>query len=132
MQSLTRQRVLYADDNEDACFMLITLLGFSNIEVTPARTINEALQLAEAELFDLYLLDTQFPEGSGLELCCKLRENNRQTPIVFYSGDAREKDKANGLAAGADAYLVKPNSDTVTATIIRLLKHTSKSVYQTI
>ncbi len=132
MQSLTRPRVLYADDNEDACFMLSTLLGFSDIETTSTNTVDQALKLAQAERFDLYLLDTRFPEGSGLDLCRKLREFNSQTPIVFYSGDAREIDKANGLAAGADAYLVKPNTDTVTATIFQLLKHTSKSVYQTI
>ncbi len=122
MQSLTRPRVLYADDNEDACFMLSTLLGFSDIETTSTNTIDEALKLAQAEQFDLYLLDTRFPEGSGLELCRKLREFNPQTPVVFYSGDAREIDKAKGLAAGAITYLVKPETDTVTATIFRLLK----------
>ncbi len=132
MQSLIRPRILYPDDNEDACFMLSPLLGFSDIETTSTNTVDQALKLAQAERFDLYLLDTRFPEGSGLDLCRKLREFNSQTPIVFYSGDAREIDKANGLAAGADAYLVKPNTDTVTATIFQLLKHTSKSVYQTI
>ena len=132
MQSLIRPRILYADDNEDACFMLSTLLRFSDIEIKSANTIDEALKLARAERFDLYLLDTRFPEGSGLDLCRKLREFNSQTPIVFYSGDAREIDKANGLAAGADAYLVKPDTDTVTEAIFRLLKQSSKSVYQTI
>jgi DNA-binding response OmpR family regulator len=132
MQSLIRPRILYADENEDACFMLGTLLGFSDIETTSTNTIDQALKLAQAERFDLYLLDTRFSEGNGLDLCRMLRKFNSQTPIVFYSGDAREIDKANGLAAGADAYLVKPNTDTVTATIFQLLKHTSKSVYQTI
>jgi DNA-binding response OmpR family regulator len=80
----------------------------------------------------LYLLDTRFPEGSGLDLCKQLRDSNPQTPIVFYSGDARETEKAKGLSAGADAYLVKTNTDTVTATIFRLLKQSTKSVYQTL
>ena len=132
MQSLTRPRVLYADDNEDSCLMLSTMLGFSNIETTSVNTIDEAFRLAQAEQFDLYLLDTRFPEGSGLDLCKQLRDSNPQTPIVFYSGDARETDKAKGLAAGADAYLVKPDSDAVAATIFRLLKQTTKSVYQTL
>jgi len=78
----------------------------------------------------LYLLDTRFPEGSGLDLCKQLREFNPQTPIVFYSGDARETEKAKGLAAGADAYLVKPDSDTVLPTIFRLLNQTARSVSQ--
>jgi CheY-like chemotaxis protein len=131
MKSLIRPRVLYADDNEDACFMLSTLLGFSGIKTTSVATIGEALKIAQGEQFDLFLLDTRFPEGSGLDLCRKLREFNSRTPIVFYSGDAHEIDKAKGIAAGADAYLVKPNSEAVTATIFQLLKHSSKSVYQT-
>ncbi len=122
MQAITRPRVLYADDNEDACLMLSTLLGFSNIETTAANTIDDALKLAQAELFDLYLLDTRFPEGSGLELCRRLREFHPQTPIVFYSGDAYESDKAKGFAAGADAYLVKPDSDGVAPAVFQLIK----------
>lgn len=130
MQSPIRPRVLYADDNKDSCLMLSTMLGFSSIETTSANTIDEALRLAQAEQFDLYLLDTRFPEGSGLELCQRLRKFNSSIPIVFYSGDARETDKAKGLAAGADAYLVKPDSDTVTPTIFRLLNETARSVCQ--
>jgi CheY-like chemotaxis protein len=132
MQSPTRPHVLYADDNEDSCLMLSTMLGFSDIQTTSANTIDEALWLAQAEQFDLYLLDTRFPEGSGLDLCKQLRDSNPQMPIVFYSGDAGETDKAKGFMAGADAYLVKPDSDTVTATIFRLLKQSTKSVYQTL
>lgn len=132
MQSPTRSRVLYVDDDADSCLMLSTMLGFSSIETTSANTIDEALRLAQAEQFDLYLLDTRFPEGSGLDLCKQLRDSNPQTPIVFYSGDAHETEKAKGLAAGADAYLVKTNTDTVTATIFRLLKQSTKSVYQTL
>lgn len=132
MQSPIRPRVLYADDNEDSCLMLSTMLGFSSIETTSANTIDEALRLAQAERFDLYLLDSRFPEGSGLELCRKLREYNSSIPIVFYSGEAYEADKAKGFTAGADAYLVKPDSDTVMPTIFRLLKQTTKSVYQTL
>ena len=132
MQSPIRPRVLYADDNKDSCLMLSTLLRFSSIETTSANTIDEALRLAQAEQFVLYLLDSRFPEGSGLELCRKLREFNSSIPIVFYSGDAGEIDKAKGFTAGADAYLVKPHSDTVTPTIFRLLKQSTKGAYQTL
>lgn len=130
MQSPTSPRVLYADDNEDSCLMLSTMLGFSSIETTSANTIDEALRLAQSGQFDLYLLDSRFPEGSGLELCRKLREFNSSIPIVFYSGDAGEIDKAKGFTAGADAYLVKPDSDTVMPTIFRLLNQTARSVSQ--
>jgi hypothetical protein len=42
MKLTTRPRVLCADVNEDNCLMLSTLLGFSNIEITPVNTITEA------------------------------------------------------------------------------------------
>lgn len=93
MKFPNRYRVLYAEDNEDACFMLTTLLGFSGIDVLCAQTIKEAFQKAQNEDFDLYLLDSRFPEGSGLELCRQLRELHPQIPIVFYSSDAYETDR---------------------------------------
>ncbi len=129
MQSTIHPRVLYADDNEDSCFMLSTMLAFSNIETTPVNSIVEALRLAQTEKFDLYLLDTRFPEGSGLELCRQLRGFNPQTPIVFYSGDAREADKAKGLAAGADAYLVKPDSDGIAPAVFQLVNKPPEKVW---
>ena len=74
------------------------------------------------KLFDLYLLETRLATGGGFELCRRLREFDGFTPIVFYSGDGREEDKAKGLAAGANIYLVKPDSDNIVPSILRLIK----------
>ena len=123
MQSMNRPpRVLYADDNEDSRLMLSKYLEFSNIEVQSAKTIDEAWKLAQSRHFDLYLLDTRFPEGSGLELCEKLREFDSHIPIVFYSGEGYESNKVKGLAAGAKAYLVKPNLVAIAPTIFQLTR----------
>jgi len=48
------------------------------------------------------------PDGSGVELCRRVRKFNQQTPIIFYSGLAYEADIRKAFAAGAQAYLVKP------------------------
>jgi Response regulators consisting of a CheY-like receiver domain and a winged-helix DNA-binding domain len=48
------------------------------------------------------------PDGSGVELCRRVRKFNQRTPIIFYSGLAYETDITKALAAGAQAYLVKP------------------------
>lgn len=127
MKFLNRCRVLYAEKNEDAGFMLSTLLGFSGIDVFFAHTIKEAFQEARSKHFDVYLLGSGFSDGSDLELCRRLREFNPQTPIVFYSNDAYKIDRQNGLAAGARAYLIKPEIDTVIPTILRLLSQVSES-----
>lgn len=121
MHSINRSlRVLYADNNEDSRLMLSKLLEFSNIEVQSAPTINEALELAQNRQFDLYLLDTRFPEGTGLELCQKLKEFNAHIPVVFYSGEGFEINKTRGLEAGANVYLVKPDIDALAPTIFQL------------
>lgn len=129
MKESNRLSILYAEDDKDARDMLSALLGFSDIDVSFARSVEEAFQLAQNERFDLYLLDSGFPDGSGLELCRQLREFNQQTPIVFYSGDAYETDKQKGLAAGANAYLVKPDSDTIVETIFRLIPQITTTAY---
>jgi two-component system, OmpR family, response regulator len=116
-----RLKVLYVEDNEDAGVMLSILLGFSNIDVSLARSVTEAFQSAESKPFDLFLLNSRFPEGNGYELCQKLRQLKPQTPIVFYSGDAYEADKQKGFVAGANAYLTKPNIESIAQTIFQLV-----------
>ncbi len=119
-------KVLYAEDNEDACFMLETLFGFSDIEVKSAYTVAEAWQLAHTEDFDLYVLDTQFSVESGLKLCRQLREFAPNMPIFFYSGNAREIDKAEGLAAGGDLFITKPHSDVLLSAVQQLIIEPAK------
>jgi two-component system, OmpR family, catabolic regulation response regulator CreB len=119
MKSTKEVSVLYAEDNEDSGFMLSTLLGYSGITVSLARTIKEAVQTARCSNFDLYLLDSGFPDGSGFELCRELVEISSKTPIVFYSGYGSKADRQKGLDAGARAYIVKPEVDSVAATIFQ-------------
>ncbi|HLM03469.1 MAG TPA: response regulator [Pyrinomonadaceae bacterium] len=127
MKLTNRLRVLYAENNEDACFMLSKLLEFSGVEVSCAHTFKQAFDEARSKSFDVYLLGSKFSDGSDLELCRRLREFSPQIPIVFYSNDAREIDRQKGLATGAQAYLIKPEIDTVLPTILRLASQVSDS-----
>lgn len=109
--SSVKCRILYVDDHEDTSFMLTHLLGQSDYEVVTAFSVSEALDLIEEEKFDLYVLDKRLPDGSGLELCKQLNEATPSVPIIFYSGDAYELHRQQGLDAGADAYVIKPDID---------------------
>jgi CheY-like chemotaxis protein len=60
MQSSIRPRILYADDNEDACFMLGSLLGFSNVETTSTGTVDEALRTDTVTTAIFHLLKHSF------------------------------------------------------------------------
>ena len=65
--------------------------------------------MAQSNHFDLCLLDSQLPDGSGYDLCRRIHALAPDLPIVFYSGHAYETDRQHALAAGAQAYLIKPN-----------------------
>lgn len=119
MRTTKELSVLYAEDNEDSGVMLRELLSFSGINVSLARTVKDAVRSAQCARFDLYLLDSRFPDGSGFDLCRRLRETDSQTPVVFYSGDAGQSYKQEGMTAGAKAYLVKPEVDSVATTIFQ-------------
>lgn len=129
MKNPNRHCVLYADDNEDAGDLASVTLGFSDIEVTIAKTIAQAWDLAQNGYFDLYLLDSRFPDGHGLGLCRRLREYAPHTPIIFYSGEAYQEDIEKGLAAGADAYLTKPYFDDLAETVLKSIKLSKKSAF---
>jgi CheY-like chemotaxis protein len=117
----TKRRILCVDDEEDTCNMLVALLGRENYEVTAVKTVSEALELARAESFNLYILDEWFPREAGLGLCRKIREFDPHTPIIFYSGAAFDSDKEEALYAGAQAFVAKPYIEELLSTVHRLL-----------
>jgi len=68
---------------------------------------------------------TQLPDCNGFDLCRRIHKFAPHTPIVFYSCEAYPIDRQKGLA-GAVAYLVKPFSDDLAATILQISKTTGK------
>jgi DNA-binding response OmpR family regulator len=115
-----RKRILCVEDDVDSCEMLRVLLH--EYEVVTANTVREGLKMAQAERFDLYLLDSTYPDGSGVELCRELRTFDAQTPVIFHSGMEGESDIEDAMNAGAQAYLVKPiGIDELEGSIQRLL-----------
>ena len=114
-------RVLLIDDHEDTSEMLKLLLGEEDYVVTTAATVQQALSLAASEAFDLYVLDKRLPDGSGLELCTQLNKITPQVPCVFYTGDAYEIHRVEAMAAGADAYVAKPDIEGLIENINKLL-----------
>jgi two-component system OmpR family response regulator len=117
----TKRRILCVDDDEDTCFMLAHLLEQENYEVTTIRDVSEALELAQNESFNLYILDEWFPQEAGLGLCRKVREFDPHTPIIFYSGAAFDSDKDEALYVGAQAFVAKPYVEELIRTVHRLL-----------
>lgn len=110
MESLPlHPRVLFIEDDADTRELVSFVLRRENFEVVLATDSEEALLAAGAMSFELYLIDNWLPGESGVDLCKRLREFDRRTPILFYSGAAYEHDKRAAFAAGAQGYLTKPS-----------------------
>ena len=121
--------ILYVEDDQDTRELVALMLAGSNYKVVPAETHDDALLLARANQFDLYLIDNWLPGGSGIDLCKKLREFNSWTPILFYSGAAYERDKQQALDAGAQGYLVKPvDNDELIEEVSRIISEAKRSL----
>lgn len=77
--------------------------------VTVVYGYMEALQTYQKQKYDLFLLDINLPDGSGMELCKKIRETS-EIPILFLTANDTEQDMLEGFGVGCDDYIPKPFS----------------------
>ena len=125
-------RVLYIEDHEDTRELVILLLGQKSFDVVTGGTIETGIALARAQEFDLYLLDSWLPDGSGLDLCQRIREFDQTTPILFYSAAAYAADHEMALRCGAQAYLIKPSAPSELCRLVaELIEESQQAVRQT-
>lgn len=125
-----RARLLYVEDHSDTLELVSFVLRENGFEVVTVADPVEAIRLAQTERFDVYILDNWMEGMSGIELCTRLREFDSTTPILFFSGAARDQDKQNAIDCGAQAYLVKPSSpDALMAEIRKLIRGEGQSAH---
>src|SRR5215217_4573373 len=103
--------------------MLKMLLAEEDYKVHTAATVEQACGMAAENQFDLYVLDKRLPDGTGLELCEKLNVLTPGVPCIFYTGDAYEIHRREALAAGAAAYVAKPNVEGLITAVHDLLSN---------
>ena len=87
---------------------------------TICSTIKEAEEKFRQQTFDLLILDVNLPDGSGFELCRKIRKSSKVSIILLTARDM-ELDIVRGLECGADDYITKPFSTMVLRARIRAL-----------
>jgi len=104
----SKNKILLVEDHEDTSDLMVLLLSQLNYDVVTTTTVAGALSLAESFNFDLFVLDSLLSDGTGTELCRRIRQRDSLTPILFYSARAFDQDKDEALSAGAQKYLVKP------------------------
>ena len=120
-----RRRILCIEDDADTCELLAAWLGLYNCQVTSAPTMARGVELAQQETFDLYLIDSRLPDGTGVEVCNRIRIFDPHTPILFWSGD--DDGDNHAYVAGAQAFIAKPiDPDPFMKTVERLLNTQTK------
>lgn len=127
MQCERNRRILYIEDHEDTRELVTLLLAQKRYEVITGSTIETGVALASTGDFDLYLLDSWLPDGSGLDLCQRIRQFDQTTPILFYSAAAYASDHDLALRCGAQGYLVKPSQPTELCDLVTLLIERSQN-----
>src|SRR5204862_6721881 len=101
------RRVLVCDDELQILRALKVVLREAGFDVSVAATANEALDTAAIRPPDAAIIDLMLPDGSGVDVCRRLRSWSYM-PIVVLSAIGDEDQKVEALEAGADDYVTKP------------------------
>src|SRR5450756_305251 len=103
-------RILIAEDESPVAEFVRSGLVAEGYAVDLAANGDEAIWLAEENVYDALLLDLTMPLKDGLTVVRHLRRRQIVTPVIFLTGRNEVEDKIRGLGAGADDYLTKPFS----------------------
>jgi two-component system, OmpR family, copper resistance phosphate regulon response regulator CusR len=106
--NMHRVRILVVEDERKLAEVLASALRAEHYDVVVAPTGEEGFFRANAETFDLVLLDLMLPGRSGLEILQILRQRHVQTPVLILTARDGIDDRVLGLDLGADDYMVKP------------------------
>ena len=105
-----KTKILVVEDELSISELIKFNLEKSGYEVVVADTGTIALELVEQFTYSLMLLDLMLPGVDGLEVCRKVKLNNKTAslPIIMLTARNEEIDKIIGLELGADDYMTKP------------------------
>lgn len=116
-------RILVVEDDEHILQVLTTILNSQNYVVEVAIDGQAGWNLIDTFDYDLILLDVVLPKLNGIDLCRQIRAKGLSMPILLLTARDNSHDKAIGLDAGADDYVVKPfDAEELVARIRALLR----------
>jgi len=130
--SMSRERILVVDDEEDLLELISYNLGKEGYRVECVASGEEAIATARNTLPDLIVLDLLLPRVDGLEVCRILKRDpkTQHVPIVMLTAKSEEADVVSGLELGADDYITKPFSPRVLMARVRaVLRRKSKAKF---
>lgn len=118
-------KILLLEDDLSLINGLTFALKKEGFTLDIARTISEASEIWADKKYDLLILDVSLPDGSGFEICEKVREVSK-VPIIFLTASDEEISVIMGLDIGGDDYITKPFKLGVLMSRINALLRRSK------
>lgn len=102
-------KILLAEDDLHLGELIVHLLKKKGIDhIAWVQEGEDAYDYAMAEFYDVVVLDWMLPNGDGVDICRRLRQNGYTGAILMLTAKDAVHDRVTGLEAGADDYLVKP------------------------
>jgi two-component system, NtrC family, response regulator PilR len=111
--------VLVVEDEKDLVETYERLLRRQGCSMTATGTVHDGLAALETQRFALIIADLRLPDGNGVDVVRAARERPDAPPVIVVTGFASPQTRQEALDAGATAYLAKPFSALVLASLIR-------------
>ena len=105
-----RNKILIIEDDPNIVELVEIHLKDMGYELDRATDGQAGLKKVRDNDYPLVILDLMLPELDGLEVCKRIREEDKHTPILMLTSKSEELDKVLGLELGADDYITKPFS----------------------
>jgi two-component system response regulator ResD len=119
--------VLVVDDEEQLRSLVRLYLEKEGFRVEEATDGKDALRKTKQSHYDLIVLDVMMPELDGWEVCRKIRQEQRNIPVIMLTAKTQIEDKLVGFDMGADDYISKPfDPRELVARIQSLLRRTNQ------
>lgn len=103
-------KILVIEDNQSVCSMIEMFFAKEGIQGEFVNDGQAGYQRYQDESWDLLIIDWMLPSMDGVSICRKIREENKDIPIIMLTAKDSESDQVLGLEMGADDYVTKPFS----------------------
>ena len=121
--------ILYVEDDETIAFLTRDNLELRGYRLDHVQDGIEALDHFDKNSYDLCLIDIMLPKMDGYSLATRIRQKNRDIPILFLTAKSLTEDKIKGFSLGADDFITKPFSiDELVLRIEVFIKWSKNSV----
>lgn len=101
-------RILLLEDDQSLVDGLSYALCKNGYEVDVAHDVAQAFERLGAQRYDLLLLDVGLPDGTGFDVCGRVRRQGSRVPVIFLTAADEELNVVRGLDGGGDDYVTKP------------------------